>query len=237
MYHYKSFFSYLRQILRKKRLIIIHIGHHKTATTSIQRFLFSHRQTLASYGILYPSSGLFGETGQHNLAWELSGDDRFSAENGTVSDLLGELQRSEAKLAILSSEDLEYLVQAPRSLSDFQRKLTSIGFEPIYLAVFRDCQSYAESLFNELLKHGLQMSRQTFMDEITTKESFTTEQNWHFEFNRKRFERNWNEMTGCKLAALPYNHADMLTPFLKFIGAPQSLINESISAHRFNARS
>ena len=34
--------------------LILHIGTHKTATTSIQQFLFHHRETLAERGVFYP---------------------------------------------------------------------------------------------------------------------------------------------------------------------------------------
>lgn len=51
--------------------IILHIGWHKTGTTSIQKFLFNNATKLINrHGIYYPNEGLFSFA-HHNLAWAL----------------------------------------------------------------------------------------------------------------------------------------------------------------------
>ncbi len=40
--------------------IILHIGRHKSGTTSVQKFLYSNERLLESYGFHYPKSGIKG---------------------------------------------------------------------------------------------------------------------------------------------------------------------------------
>ncbi|HOV06683.1 MAG TPA: hypothetical protein PLV27_05435 [Anaerolineaceae bacterium] len=87
--------------------IYIHIGPHKTGTSTIQYSLSQNRQQLQDRGILYPISGtLPGKpTGQHNLAWELTADERFTKRFGTWKNVIREIHNSKAEQIILSSED------------------------------------------------------------------------------------------------------------------------------------
>lgn len=59
--------------------IYIHIGPHKTGTTTLQFSLFLNKDKLKKNGILYPDSGIISAKlpGHHNLAWEILGDKRF----------------------------------------------------------------------------------------------------------------------------------------------------------------
>ena len=45
----------------RRPVIIVHLGMHKTGTTSIQHFLARHRRRLREAGILYPRAGTHGE--------------------------------------------------------------------------------------------------------------------------------------------------------------------------------
>lgn len=91
-----------------KKKIYIHIGPHKTGTTTIQFSMNFNKNALLKKGVYYPDSGLVSDSlpGHHNLAWELSGNYRFSENHGTWSDLTAELARSNFESVILSSEDL-----------------------------------------------------------------------------------------------------------------------------------
>jgi hypothetical protein len=65
--------------------LILHIGTHKTATTTLQRHLYRNRKTLAARGIWYPDYRLTGEG--HNIAHQgmangLAGrSDRYSPQD------------------------------------------------------------------------------------------------------------------------------------------------------------
>lgn len=56
--------------------IILHIGTHKTGTTTLQRFCASASDALAERGILYPRSARprYGPTaGHHLIPWSIRG--------------------------------------------------------------------------------------------------------------------------------------------------------------------
>ena len=104
----------------------MHVGPHKTGTTTIQFSMNLNKNLLKKNGIYYPKSGFVSEglPGHHNLAWELSGNDRYAEKYGTWSDLVSELNRVNFDRIILSSEDLctlprEKVIQINEYLKDF----------------------------------------------------------------------------------------------------------------------
>lgn len=109
-----------------KKKIFMHVGPHKTGTTTIQFSMNLNKNLLKKNGIYYPKSGFVSEglPGHHNLAWELSGNDRYAEKYGTWSDLVSELNRVNFDRIILSSEDLctlprEKVIQINEYLKDF----------------------------------------------------------------------------------------------------------------------
>lgn len=95
------------------KTIYIHIGPHKTGTSTIQYSLYQNRKQLQDFGILYPISGtLPGKpSGQHNLAWEVTEDERFTKSFGSWKNVLREIRDSKAEQVILSSEDFSHCDQ------------------------------------------------------------------------------------------------------------------------------
>lgn len=90
--------------MSNQKQIFLHIGYHKTASTTIQFLLNQNREILKSYGYLYPSTGLF-VYGHHNIAWEILQSDLFSKDAGNLDRLLEEIHTSNTEKVILSSED------------------------------------------------------------------------------------------------------------------------------------
>lgn len=88
--------------------VFLHIGPHKTGTTSIQATLRFNRDYLETCGICYLPVGL-GPTpdrmhGQHNLAWALSGDRRRLPDGATWDDALRHIERAPFDDFVISSE-------------------------------------------------------------------------------------------------------------------------------------
>lgn len=86
--------------------LYLHIGLHKTGTSSLQNFLSRNAEALAAQGYVWPRAGLVGGA-HHNIGYELLGKGRFSPEAGGLHALLAELDG--ANNAIVSSEELEFL--------------------------------------------------------------------------------------------------------------------------------
>lgn len=178
------------------RTICIHIGTHKTGTTSIQAFLATNRDRLRLEGIYVPQAGMTDPlSGHHNLAWQLRRDLRYDPARGTLDDLLAELGAVAERRAVISSEDFEYCVQYPEQLSGLERMLRAAGWEPWYLVLFRDQRSYAASLHAELLRHGLTASFPRFVAEIVGRAKFVMKGDWCFYFDYAAFLERWRLAT------------------------------------------
>lgn len=92
-----------------RQKIFVHIGPHKTGTSSLQRFLYANHQALLKLGVCYPTGHLGGYRAQHRIAFSIrkkaDPDDRqvpsFDAE---ITPILDEIKSSGADTAIISSE-------------------------------------------------------------------------------------------------------------------------------------
>jgi len=62
--------------------LLIHVGLHKTGTTSVQDFLLSRQEKLLTKGILYPSTGLFYS--QHALIPGCAIDNHLFIDHGEL---------------------------------------------------------------------------------------------------------------------------------------------------------
>src|SRR5579872_2086723 len=138
-----------------ERICFLHIGTHKTGSTSLQALLTSNEQFLERNGILVPRTGrAWTGSGHHNLAWEWNGDERFNPALGSWRNLLREIRSHDPPSFCLSSEDFEYLHRKPDALCRIRRDLNSIGYRVAIVVYLRPQADYAESLYAELVKHG-----------------------------------------------------------------------------------
>ena len=149
-----------------ERVCIIHVGTHKTGTTSLQYFLQSNQDIFEREGLRFSRSGWYGVVpGNHNVAWNL----RDGIFDEHVTTLIDELRAQEAQHAILSAEDFSLLHAYPQALERFVTLLQSIGFTPKILVYLRAQAGYAESMYAERIKHGNVRSFQTYLGEILAK--------------------------------------------------------------------
>lgn len=86
-----------------KRLYI-HIGIHKTGTSSLQAMCVRNREYLATKNIYYPTSCLW-KGGHHNLAWEIIKDQRADEKYGNINALFQEINENTSEVYLISSED------------------------------------------------------------------------------------------------------------------------------------
>ncbi len=147
----------------------VHIGTHKTGTTALQQFLRDNAGALRTAGVLIPQAGRpAGSDGHHNIAWQLSGDRRFSADDGTLADLIEEVRTVGAPAVCISSEDFEYLGAEPAALQQLRFAFERIGYNVAAVIYLRPQAEYAESLYAELLNHGYARSFEAYLESLLT---------------------------------------------------------------------
>lgn len=216
------------------KTLYVHIGTHKTGTTSIQAFLRRNAVALLERGIYVPASCTpDAGSGHHNIGFEMQDHARFNPAWGTLDDLGAELAACPAGAAVISSENLEYLVQRPDLVARIESVAERAGFVPVYLVCFRERASYAASLYHELnSKHGVEISFGRFLREIFLRGSVTVHGCWHFEFDYARFLRRWPSRHPIRPFAYE-QPGGVLPAFLDLIGA-EALRTEAAGAERLN---
>jgi hypothetical protein len=98
-----------------------------------------------------------------DAAWKFVLD---AESNPSFEALLTELKRSDLPVAVISSESFELLYRRPATIGRIADGLESCGYEPRVLFYVRRQGSYAESLYAELVKHGLRQSFDEYVDRL-----------------------------------------------------------------------
>jgi|SRR5271166_360460 len=222
------------------REIYIHIGTHKTGTTSIQNFLGASREALKNGGLYVPLSGTVGlGSGHHNIAWELRNDERFRPNFGTLSDLIEKLPRVDCDKAVLSSEAFEYLSRYPNRLKFLDDKLRELGYERNYIVFIRNKGDYLFSLFCELQKHQSgDHDYQSLKKQVLTNGYILVDNDWYFEFNYRRLRDVWTKCIGARLACIIYDREigknGLIGKFFSTLKVGENLLQLSDQAPRLN---
>ncbi|MBZ4023568.1 hypothetical protein CKO11_13985 [Rhodobacter sp. TJ_12] len=137
--------------------IILHIGTHKTATTTIQNVFYRNAALLARHGILYPKLGK--PTGHHGLSgdWyrDLPKNLQYSGGSRAAWRDLARRYASGDHTVFLSSETLS--VGHPNGAPDYGWiRETLAPFEEVrVLCVLREQWQFMQSLFLEVGKKAV----------------------------------------------------------------------------------
>lgn len=219
--------------------LFVHIGTHKTGTTSIQNFLRTHASSLRECGIFVPTAGTLSQvSGHHNIAWQVRNDPRYRTNVGGIDELVAELKHSRANTMVISSEDFEYLSQYPRELKAFDQRLETAGFTTKYLVFFRNVEAYARSLFCELESISVGTHYGAFRKSIQDCGFVRVNADWYYEFRYELFVEKWEAVLGPKIHEHSYEEASrgagLLPFFLSTIGASKAIVDESREAPRVN---
>ena len=200
--------------MRELGTLLLHVGTHKTATTSLQTAFSTCEQDLAASDILYPRTGRIG-SGHHNIAWGLAGDDRFDPASGYLDELGAELQTAGLPRVLISSEDFEYLYNKHEELSYFKDLCNSWGYDPHIVLVFREQSDYINSLYAELLKHGLTETYDEFVTHALAEGGVVFGPDWNFRLDYLEIVEGFGNSFGPEtVTRIPYDRHDMVGRFL-----------------------
>ena len=179
---------------------LVHIGQHKTGTTSIQQCLQDQHQSLIKQGIYYPTS-LCGHTNRSHFALNLYALEahRHSPKKETLLRKYGQQQLDEIIAAVpdavaghyhkatalgcdrvLWSNEGLYLLN---SVAEYQKLLglfTSCSERVTAICCFRDLASYRTSYMGELRK----LNRSPSADPDSFR--YVEADSWLFDYDRKK---------------------------------------------------
>lgn len=143
--------------------LILHIGTHKTATTTIQNTFAANRALLARHRLIYPELGRVA--GHHGLAMQwLPLPAVYELPGGTAANWarVAALAR-EGGTVFLSSEEFSRGQPLPRvDLHDLRRRLAPFDQVEV-LCTLRDQLSYLQSIYLEVSKKHVPPPWPTFL--------------------------------------------------------------------------
>lgn len=130
--------------------LILHIGRHKSGTSSLQHFLSGSRALLSGQGILYPHAGSSNRIAHHTLATKCHPKQSDGAGlAGIATAIRAELEPHHTRI-LLSSEAFQNLPDLGR-VQDFARAL---GVRDIrVLCYVREHLDYAVSGFRQMVQN------------------------------------------------------------------------------------
>ena len=150
--------------------IIIHIGRHKTGTTSIQHFLALNEDLLLNrYGIYYPDIGRDPLMKYHHPLFRDWAENKINLDLQLINEIIENAKRKSASRILLSSEILsrDSITETKwlQLKEAFNEKITII----VYL---RRQDKYLQSMYAEEILHGLIKSKSTIKDTKTNLDYF-----------------------------------------------------------------
>jgi hypothetical protein len=113
----------------EKRLCYVHIGPHKTGTSSIQWFLKENRAELLKHGYFVPESET-SHGAHHALARKLCGQELADHKQSAATDFVRQLNQSASEAVLISSETLDGLLRNPDYARTFFSWLRQLELEP-----------------------------------------------------------------------------------------------------------
>jgi len=150
------------------RKLILHIGTHKTGTTSIQKALAVNREWLRERGLIYPAGGPFYSNRMPHHEWShgLTGTDRRELErSASFIDHAASLGKDDDTLLISAEPIYRHIDGADMfdfsDVGDYwdrrKRYVQTVatvlaGFDVRVIVWFREKVDFARSLFAELIR-------------------------------------------------------------------------------------
>ena len=134
-----------------KRVCYIHIGPHKTGTSSIQWFLKENRLELLKYGYLVPESGPnYGA--HHALARKLCGQDLPAHQQSAAANFARALDETPSEAVIISSEALGGLLRNPDYARTFFTRIRELNLEPKLVLFPRNPSQRINSSYSSVVR-------------------------------------------------------------------------------------
>jgi hypothetical protein len=198
-----------------ERVCYIHVGPHKTGTTSIQWFLQENRAELLRLGYFVPES----ETthgAHHALVGKLCGQELQAEQQSVAAKFAQALDKTPAQIVVLSSEALEGGLRNRDYAKTFFSRIRELNLEPKLILFPRNQPQWINSSYSSMIK-GFRRS-----------ESFEAFASGVTQLPTAKFSR-WIELAdvyAAELIAVPFTSETVtrgvVPAFLKSIGISAS---------------
>lgn len=200
-----------------KRLAV-HIGTHKTGTSSFQRYCFKFKELLDKKGVCYPSIKGYESINNHSaLAWAL---DKASEEPALemLNNIFLQFKEGKHHTLLISSEDFENSLLGSDQLDRLIKSAKNQNFNSFeILVVTRDPQDYLSSIYAELSKQNIVLNFPQIAEAASSYGYFsasTPHFNYNFAINAKHFIRKLSK----KYPDASIKHYDLSTFVANFPG-------------------
>ena len=134
-----------------KRVCYIHIGPHKTGTSSIQWFLKQNRGELLNYGYFVPESGA-NHGAHHALARKLCGQELQSHQQSAGTNFARALDETPSEAVVISSEALGGLLKIRDYANAFFTRIRELNLEPKLVLFVRNQSQRINSSYSSVVK-------------------------------------------------------------------------------------
>lgn len=139
--------------------VYLHIGLHKTGTSSLQSFLSANRPVFEAGGYAIPQAGWL-DGAHHNIPLEILRKPKFDAALGGLQAALPQIDSQPN--ALLSSEEFEFL-----DLSGVKQLREGLGDRPVGVIVYlRRQDALIASTYAQQIKMGARLG--SFEDYVTS---------------------------------------------------------------------
>lgn len=219
--------------------IFIHAGLHKTGTTALQFVFSNNKNNLGLQDSHYPKNGIPNNLhGHHNIAWQLSRDRRFRPEYGTVRELIKEIEETEKRKIILSSEDFESSLMHPQRFQKILEYFLNRGMKVFFVIYLRRQNDYIQSMYSELLKVGFGDEFNSFFRKIASTNKYEFKE-WEFLFNYSKIAKSLQSLKDVEVIFRDYHDLDednTIVDFCNVIGIDHKKLDISDNRDRLNQR-
>ena len=155
-----------------KRVCYIHIGPHKTGTSSIQWFLKENRAELLKHGYFVPESGA-NRGAHHAIARKLCGQELRAHQQSAGANFARALDETPSEAVIVSSEALEGLLRNRDYAKAFFTRIRELNLEPKLVLFPRNQSQQINSLYSSVVRRFRRSEPfDAFVQEVTQRFGF-----------------------------------------------------------------
>jgi hypothetical protein len=134
-----------------KRVCYLHVGPHKTGTSSIQWFLQEYRGKLLEYGYFVPESGTL-HGAHHAIVRKLCGQELPEHQESAAVKFCHALGETPCKAVVISSEALAGLLRKGECAKAFFSRIRELNFEPKLILFPRNQAQLINSHYAQVVK-------------------------------------------------------------------------------------